>query len=227
MKIDVIILTDSSDCSMTQRTINTLHDSEKDFRFDIHIVDSGTNNPNRYIGFHNYIYPEGSFNYNRFLNLAFNYCNNDWVVISNDDVSYERWWFSEMMKIYNERDDIESFSPRDPVLYSKYFPTHFVGTTSKYFESYNVTEFLEGWCLVIKKTALNKIIPFDEDFDMYYQDNDYAERLKECGIKHALVRYSLALHMNSLNINNPLSQEKIDKLKIDELKFRTKWNQLT
>jgi GT2 family glycosyltransferase len=226
MKIDVIILTDSSDVSLTQRTINTLHDSEKYFIFNIHVVDSGTDDPSKYNGFHNYIHPESNFNYNKFLNIAFNYCINDWVVISNDDVLYERWWFSEIMKIYSERNDIESFSPRDPVLYAKYYPTHFVGTPSKYFESYNVTEFLEGWCLAIKKTALDKIIPFDEDFDMYYQDNDYAERLKDFGIKHALVRYSVALHMNSLNANEIISKEKIDKLKIDEIKFRTKWNQL-
>ncbi len=225
MIVDVIILTDSSDVAMTQRTINTLHDSEEDYTFNIQLIDSGSNNPNKYHSWHNYIHPENKFNYNAYLNLGFNYVTGDWVVISNDDVSYERHWFTEMMNIHSERPDIESFSPRDPLLYAKYFPTHFVGTKSRYFESYKVTEFLEGWCIAIKKSALDKIRPFDEQFDMYYQDNDYSEMLIKEGIKHAMVRYSVALHMNTVNAQE-LTNEKIIKLKEDELKFRTKWNQL-
>ena len=224
MTIDVIILTDSSDVALTQRTIDTLHDSESDFKFRVQLVDSGTQDLLRYKGYHNYIHPEISFNYNKFLNIALTYCLTEWVVISNDDVAYERWWFSEMMKVHNYREDIEAFSPKDPLLYARWFPNHFVGTDSKYHESYAVTEALQGWCTVIKRCALDKILPFDEMFDMYYQDNDYAERLKQAGIKHALVRHSIVCHMETLNVGH-ISEAKSRKLKIDEIKFRTKWNQ--
>jgi GT2 family glycosyltransferase len=61
-------------------------------------------------------------------------------------------------------------------------------------------------------------------FDMYYQDNDYAERLKQAGIKHALVRDSIVCHMETLNVQQ-IGEAKAKKLKIDEIKFRTKWNQ--
>jgi GT2 family glycosyltransferase len=146
------------------------------------------------------------------------------VVISNDDVAYERWWFSEMMKVHDYREDIEAFSPKDPLLYARWFPNHFVGTDSKYHESYAVTEALQGWCTVIKRCALDKILPFDELFDMYYQDNDYAERLKQVGVKHALVRHSIVCHMETLNVGQ-ISEAKSRKLRIDEIKFRNKWNQ--
>jgi GT2 family glycosyltransferase len=224
MNIDVIILTDSSDVALTQRTIDTLHDSESDFKFRVQLVDSGTQDLLRYKGYHNYIHPENSFNYNKFLNIALTYCLTEWVVISNDDVAYERWWFSEMMKVHNYREDIEAFSPKDPLLYARWFPNHFVGTDSKYHESYAVTEALQGWCTVINKCALDKILPFDELFDMYYQDNDYAERLKQAGIKHALVRHSIVCHMETLNVGQ-ISEAKSRKLRIDEIKFRNKWNQ--
>jgi GT2 family glycosyltransferase len=224
MTIDVIILTDSSDVALTQRTIDTLHDSEIDFRFRVQLVDSGTQDPNRYVRIYNYIHPESSFNYNKFLNIAFTYCLTEWVVISNDDVAYERWWFSEMMKVHDYREDIEAFSPKDPLLYARWFPNHFVGTDSKYHESYTVTEALQGWCTVIKRCALDKILPFDELFDMYYQDNDYAERLKQVGVKHALVRHSIVCHMETLNVGQ-ISEAKSRKLRIDEIKFRNKWNQ--
>jgi GT2 family glycosyltransferase len=223
MVVDVIILTDSADVNMTQRTITTLINSDL-YDFRVQLVDSGTNNPLKYKNYHNYIHPESSFNYNKYLNIAIGYCSGDWVVISNDDVSYEKGWFTEMMNVYKQRPDIEAFSPKDPLLYMRYFPNHFVGTLDDYLESHSVTEALQGWCTVIKRTALDRVLPFDEQFDMYYQDNDYAERLKQQGIKHALVRDSIVCHLNTLNIQQ-LTQKQIDKLRIDEIKFRTKWNQ--
>lgn len=224
MNIDVIILTDSSDVALTQRTIDTIHYTDTVHILRVQLVDSGTNDPLKYRGYHNYIHPESSFNYNKFLNIAFTYCTGDWVVISNDDVSYEKHWFIEMMNIYDQRPDIEAFSPKDPLLYMRYFPTHFMGGVSEYFESWAVTEALQGWCTVIKRSALDKILPFDELFDMYYQDNDYAERLKEAGIKHAIVRDAIVCHMETLNVGQ-ISEAKSRKLRIDEIKFRTKWNQ--
>jgi GT2 family glycosyltransferase len=224
MNIDVIILTDSSDVALTQRTIDTLHDSAIYENFCIQLVDSGSNDVNRYKGWTNYIHPESSFNYNKFLNIAIKYCTEDWVVISNDDVSYEKGWFSEIMDVHKIRPDIEAFSPKDPFLYAKYFSRYFIGGNSSYHESYTVTEALQGWCTVIKKCALDKILPFDELFDMYYQDNDYAERLKQVGVKHALVRHSIVCHMETLNVGQ-ISEAKSRKLRIDEIKFRNKWNQ--
>jgi GT2 family glycosyltransferase len=223
--VDIIMLTDSSDVAVTQRTINTLHDSEENYKFNIQLIDSGNNDITKYNGWHNYFHLDSKFNYNAYLNFGFTFVTGDWVVISNDDVAYEHHWFTEMMNVHTERPDIESFSPRDPVLYAVYFSNHFVGGKNTYHESYKVTEFFQGWCIAIKKTALNKILPLDEQFDMYYQDNDFAEMLKKEEIKHALVRYSVALHMNTLNAGKP-TEKQINKLKEDEIKFRTKWNLL-
>jgi GT2 family glycosyltransferase len=93
-----------------------------------------------------------------------------------------------------------------------------------YHEGHSVTELLQGWCIVIKRTALYKIMPLDEQFDMYYQDNDLAECLKEKGIKHALVKKAKADHQQTHTIGLPYSEEKIKKSAEDEQKFRTKWN---
>lgn len=222
MHIDVIILTDSTDVNMTQRTIDTVHYTDTVYPIRVQLVDSGTNDPLRYRGYHNYIHPESTFNYNKFLNIALTYCTGKWVVISNDDVSYEKHWFTEIMNVYDQRPDIEAFSPKDPLLYMRYFPNHFVGTQDDYLESWTVTEALQGWCTMIKRTALDKILPFDEMFDMYYQDNDYAERLKEAGIKHALVRDSIVCHLNTLNVHSLSDYAKL-KMEIDEHKFKMKW----
>jgi len=229
MNVDCIILTNSESpakIAMTKRTILTLKDSEPDINFEIFLTDSekGTY-PNHYNPITTkYIQPQLPFNYNQYVNIASSYLTNEWLIISNNDVGYEYGWLSEIFKIHRERPDIESFSPKDPLLYMKYFDWHFVGGQAKYYESYKVTEAVMGWCLVIKKTAWDKIAPLDEMFDMYYQDNDYAETLKLKGIKHALVRNSIACHLKTLNIQNFTDQQKL-KVVEDEIKFRKKWNQ--
>jgi hypothetical protein len=227
-KIDVIILTNSasqSDVDMTLRTLLTLKDSEVNYEFRVHLVESGNNHTEKYATtgiISSYIFPFEPFNYNRFINMALEGVHSDWVIISNNDVSYERNWLSEIMAIHAIRPDIQSFSPKDPLLYAKYFPFSFVGTNSSYLEGYRIHEAVMGWCLVIKKESLDLIRPFDEQFDMYYQDNDYAEMLKLHGIKHALARYSIVGHLNTLNILEITEQKRI-KMPIDELKFRNKW----
>jgi GT2 family glycosyltransferase len=221
MIVDVIILTDNADTVMTQETIQSLHDSETKHQFRVITVSSGKKN--RYTNSSGELFIEGPFNYNRALNKGLTYLTNDWVLISNDDVKYERKWFSKMMKVYKNRPDIECFSPKDPLLYLRYFNGHFSGHEGDYFESYIVSEAFMGWSIMIKRSALDKILPLDEQFDMYYQDNDFVECLKQQEIKHALVRDSIASHLNTLYIEKESSPEKIAKMELDELKFRNKW----
>ena len=222
--IDVVMLTKSGDdFSICERTIRSLHDSEQDYKFNIILIDSG--NPGKYrYAVDKHIVLDEQFNYNKFLNIGFKHTSADWVLISNDDVGYEIGWLSEIMKVYNERPDIESFSPKDPMLYMIYFPWNFIGTKSIYHENYRVSEALMGWSILVRKTALDKITPFDENFDMYYQDNDYGEMLKLNGIKHALVRNSIAVHRGTMRVKDVPSDSKVNKIEEDELKFRTKWN---
>jgi GT2 family glycosyltransferase len=225
MNVDVIILTNSvyKNTDVCERTIRHLHDSEKEHQFKIHLVDSGEFSRHVYNDIvETYIHPNQPFNYNRFINIALQHATCDWVLISNDDVGYERGWFTEMMRVHNLRPDIESFSPKDPMLYMIYFDWHFLNTDELYFENYKVTEGLMGWSILIKKTALDRIVPFDDQFDLYYQDNDYAEVLKSKGIKHALVRHSIAVHRGTIRVDDE-NKQRDRKMKEDELKFRTKW----
>lgn len=226
--IDVIILTNSSqesDVVMTLRTIYSLRDSEVYYKFNVHLVESGENYFDRYNEtgiIANYIKTNEKFNYNRFVNFGLAHVTCDWVIISNNDVGYEKNWLTEIMDVHRARPDIHSFSPKDPILYIKEFDWHFINSPDMYFESYQVHEALMGWCLVIKKESLDLIRPFDEQFDMYYQDNDYAMMLIKNGIKHALVRNSVVCHLGSLNIS-ALTFEKLNKMEEDRIKFENKW----
>jgi len=217
--IDAIILTDSRDPEMTQRTIDSVKSGG-----DVSVILVCKREDYKiYRGIGTYVVIKERFNYNRFINHALEYVKSDWVLISNDDVNYHPDWLSEMMKVYEENPKIESFSPRDTVLHKIWFP-HLFSNKETYQEGYNVTELFQGWSVLIKRSALDKITPLDEQFDMYYQDNDLAECLKKKKIRHALVRESRADHKNTHTIGLPYSEEKIKKSAEDESKFRTKWN---
>jgi hypothetical protein len=226
MLVDAIILTNSSTekaVRSTLRTMYTLRDSESEHKFNIHLVESGTDHINDYMKLvSNYIKPNEPFNYNRAINHALDYLQADWVIISNNDVSYERDWFNEILKVHTKRPDIESFSPRDPMLYMKYYDWHFIDSPSDYYQSYTVTEAVMGWCIIIKRSALERIGKFDEQFDMYYQDNDYARTIEAHGIKHALCRYSIATHLNTASVSK-LDNAKLEKMQQDKIKFENKW----
>lgn len=230
MNVDVICLSNSKNQSLvdlTSHTLQSIHDSEKDIVFDIHLletnIDLDSDSIKRYENLtKNLIFPNEKFNYNKFINLSYPYLSSDWVVITNNDVIYERKWFSEILKIHKDRPDIESFSPKDPHLYANFFRGHFKNSKSDYWENYSVSEGLMGWSLIMKRKVFDLVYPWDEQFDLYYQDNDYAENLKKLNIKHALVRDSLAIHLTSQTIEGKFGSDN-EKNKKDSLKFTNKW----
>jgi len=220
--IDVILHAKTSNeelYNMTLRTLWTLHDSEKQYNFKVHLVEDGNQSDYSKL-ITNYIQPNEQFNCNKFINICYPYITSDWVIIASNDVRFERGWFSKITEVHNKRPDIESFSPKCPILYAKFFDGHFLNTDNDYHENYKVTEFMAGWCYVMKKRVFDLVYPWDEQFAFYFQDNDYSEKIKSLGIKHALVRDSIVTHLGSrtTGISN------MDKFKEGELKFRKKWN---
>lgn len=223
--VDVILHTKTTDhkvYDMTRTAIWMLVDSEKDYNFKIHLYETNPNSNYDYSGLcHSYFKSDEPYNSARLLNKAYDAVTHDWVLVINNDLRFERGWFSKIINVYKERPDIESFSPKDPLIYSKYYTIHFVGGAEDYCEGYTVSEFMAGWCYVMKKRVWDAIFPWDEQFQFHFIDNDYAEKIKSLGIKHALVRDSIVFHYGSQTIGEiPKTKERGE----DELKFRKKWN---
>jgi len=227
MSIDVICLTNTYDNSMyevTNRVIKSVRISEKNVKFNIILLESNKETNFTYENVDVYIRPEEEFNYNKYLNIANEYLTSDWVLITNNDVIYQREWFSKILEIYNKRPDIESFSPKEVLFYSTIYGDHF-DSGDDYFESYRVTESVMGWSLVMRKRVWDEIYPWDENFDFYYQDNDYAKTIESKGIKHAVVRDSLTLHIGNINFfKSNVDEDRNKKMEEDYYKFIKKWN---
>jgi GT2 family glycosyltransferase len=227
--IDVICLTDTTSLKiyeMTHRTITSIRESETDYKFNIILLDTNPNSEYSYNNVDYYVIPNEPFNYNRYLNIASKYLKFDWVLITNDDVRYEKNWFSEILKIYNSDNTIESFSPKDMLFYSTIYGDHFLGSNDTHWVSYNVTEAVCGWSILMRKKVWDLIGKWDEEFDFYYQDNDYAKTIESLGIKHAIVRNSLTLHIGNLSFFNRKDDEhRENKMKEGYKKYLKKWGE--
>jgi GT2 family glycosyltransferase len=199
-EIDVIFLSYTKDLQyygLTQRAINTLRELNKQYSFNIIIVETNKNLYDNGFVYENckVIMPKEEFNYNKFLNIGLNECKNNFVLISNNDVIFTQNSVEEMMCAI-ENSKAGSASPREPNWFQQ---QEFNVVGSDFVEGYEIGKHLTGWCLLIKKQTLDVLGKFDENFKFWYQDNDYAECLKRNNIKHVIALKSRVYHVNNFS----------------------------
>ena len=187
LKVDVVMLTytESQEIrDLTHTCIHTLSQSETDIDFNIYLIETDKTGayPHDYFNVTT-IVPDAPFHYNKFLNIGLQHCTSDWVIISNNDVTYTKGWFTHLQTEYHKDNTLLSMSPL-----TKKWPFHEKfekvamadGTPApNVYYGYKVAHHLTGWCLVIHQAVLSKLGPFDERFSFWYQDNDYAMELQK------------------------------------------------
>ena len=176
MIVDVIILTKTATekhYNLLLNTINTLQSSEQDFQFNIILVESSANPFHETVSLSNvFINFTESFNYNKAINQALPYAHSDYLVIANNDLEFEPGWFYQIQKCISNY-NLGSACPLDPY----WAPHQQVNRTEELLLGYDVRLHIVGWCIVATAATIKSLFPFDEQFDFYFQDNDYAERL--------------------------------------------------
>jgi len=200
MTVDVIMLSlcqDEEMFKMNTKCINSLNSSEEDHQFNIYLIESNKEFEKLGLAYTsdnvNVIIPPQDFNYNAFLNIGLEYTKSDFVVISNNDLIYQKKWFSEILKVKNSHKDILSFCPYDHKRES-HLKEHFKDSIAL---GYRLKKELVGWCIVIDRKLFEKMPMFDESFPYYFQDNDYGNTLRKLNIPHARVFSSHVTHLES------------------------------
>ncbi len=139
--------------------------------------------------------PGEKFNYNRFLNIGLNHrSKSEYTIIANNDVIFHIDW---LMKITYFMDyyHLDSASPSCP-----WWEPHeelFRENNEEVFEGFNVGREFCGWCLIFKTSVLDQILPLDEQFEFWCQDNDMAIAFSKKGFKHGLVKYAKVEHLGN------------------------------
>jgi GT2 family glycosyltransferase len=225
MEIDVVILSlckTEDTFKMNSNCISSLLVSEEVHTFNIIVMESNKDFYDLGLDYGKsvrVIIPEEKFNYNKFLNIAIKSTTNSMICFCNNDLLFKKGWLSEILRIKNDHPEIQSFSPKDPEY--KTVKNKFLGRD--YFLGYEV-----GWqyfaaCHLIERKVFEKTGLFDEQFDFYYQDNDFAMCLRKHNILHALVTNSNVTHVviNNGKVKNEFTT--MEKLNRDKERFHQKW----
>jgi len=198
-QLDVIILANTCDdhiYKMTCNAISSLRSSSSEDLFNIILIESNKSTKYEY-DVDVLLRPEEPFNYNVYLNIGIEHCNNEFTCISNNDVLFRQGWWSKLHSKMIEL-NLDTASPKSPRQQQGIVPRaeikHRFTPLNKVVEGYEVVYTFCGWCWVMTKNIREWLFPLDEQFSFFYQDNDIIMRLKEKDCKHALIGGSLVEH---------------------------------
>jgi hypothetical protein len=218
--IDVVILSNTVDKKffrMLERCILSIKNSIG-VNTSITLVESNTTLSNKNIKkllpIDNIIFPNKVFNYNMFLNIGVQACKNDIILISNNDVFYEKNAIS-ILKSY--LDEYDSVSPWDNNTSASLHKNRGI------YEGYKVRYNVAGYSFMTKKSVIESIGGFDERFTFWYADDDYALSLQKHNFKHALIGSASVFHGFEQSHKLFDSKEKIERTYGAKKVFLNKW----
>jgi GT2 family glycosyltransferase len=181
---------------MTERSIQSLWDSEGSENFNIIFLESNLDSDHKYNVSHQ-VHPEFPYHCNKYYNIGITYAKSDFTAIVNNDTFFHKNWWTKLHTAMIKH-SLDCASPRSPVEQFGLVPRaemkHRFTPINKVVEGYEAAVTFCGWCWVIKREVREWLFPVDEQFSFYYNDNDVAMHLKERGCKHALVAASMVEH---------------------------------
>lgn len=197
--VDVVMLsyTKSRDIyDMTTKAISTLRSSQPQMTFNVFLVETNKNLLKEYPSGYDakVIIPKEDFNFNKYINIGLEKCKSDLIIMVNNDVVFEQSWLSCILDAMHEY-DIDSASP----YWKEWFQQRDISIPSDVWIGSKVGEQVFGYCIVAKKKVIKKIKRFDEQFEFWFQDNDYAMQLDRYGFKHGLIRKSIVNHLGAVS----------------------------
>jgi GT2 family glycosyltransferase len=230
--VDVVIISWARNEELLQITkngLNSLFESEKDVTFHAYVVES--NKDICYEDLEEYqmesihsvktIHPKEEFGYHKYLNIGRRAGNSPYVVLCNSDLTYEKNWASNTIKVMEELPRFLSASPWCPQTQGSN-----ESNLENVFEGYRVRGELAGWCIFQQRKIYDIIKELDERFSFWYCDNDYSLELQKHGISHCLVPASVVNHheKNLGKTGETLSETDQRKITTDQQSvFMDKW----
>lgn len=170
------------------------------------------------------IHPEVPFGYHRYLNLGRRAGSSPYVVLCNSDLTYEKGWATEIIKVMEALPQFKSASPWCPQTQGSN-ETH----KGNIYEGHRVRGELAGWCIFQQRSIYDIIGELDEQFEFWYCDNDYALDLMTKKIGHCLVPSSVVNHHDGHlgKTGKTLTPEQQNEITyIQETVFSKKWEKL-
>lgn len=144
---------------------------------------------------YNVIIEQWTGNYNNALNNGIEKSKAPYVALCNNDLIFTKGWDNAAMRALELYDSI---SPIDPYLH----------TITKNEEGYKIAQQLCGWCIIVKRSTLDKIGRLDERAKFWRSDYLYGLQLKRKKLKHAVIADCKVIHLGSQTLMQLSEQER-------------------
>ncbi|UKT64396.1 glycosyltransferase family 2 protein [Pedobacter mucosus] len=220
--IDIIILSYAKNevlRKLTEQTIDTCIKSENpnSIQFNIVVIESNASLKPYQFKNTNTIYPDVKFGFNRYLNIGIKNSGSDYLCLCNNDLVFELNWASEILEAMRTDVELLSASTFCPRMHKD--SEYRINTGS----FYGYEGLFSGWCFLIKRSLLDQIGLFDENFEFWYADADYLKTLKLHGIKNKLITTSIVRHLNAVTSKLLNRREYFNYTLLPQLYFNYKW----
>lgn len=156
----------------------------------------------------------------------------EYIVLINNDVQVYDSWLPTMKACLNEGGlDLVMATPMysntEPFARSLESDQHFMRYSGKYVKD-SFSEFRDFSCVMFKKSLLEEIGVFDEDFFAYCSDSDFIKRMELAGKKWASTKMVATHHVSDatgasieqtpeiMNKDKAIYAEKWDKVEIED-----------
>lgn len=200
-KLSVIILSYAIDNDVYEvncRCLDSLRASEEwqNGELEIVLIESNKKNPYTYGSDVKVVIPNEKFNFHRFLNIGVNKSDGEFVALCNNDIVFEKNWWSAIMKVKKTNPKFMCFSPLDrsyPMMSEEVMPS-----SKKYYIGWENKKHFAAWCFVWEKKVFDIVGKFDETFDFYSADDDELMTLRKYAISNVLVTASEVKHISQV-----------------------------
>lgn len=222
-ELDIIILSNAQTPDLqavTRQAIETLLQSEdpKKIRFLIQVFESAKGVTYQY-PFCRTIFPKIPFNYNRYMNKGIKNGKAPIVCLCNNDLVFHPGWASRLLAAFEKYPELESVSPLCEINHRErgIFPNTGI------YRGYEVRKHVTGWCLVFKRSMLQKTGLLDERFKFWFADNDFAKTLEKNEILHGLITDSQVDHLESTTLKTKSAKEQLMLTAEERYLYECKW----
>lgn len=204
MKLSVIILSyaiDEEIYRMNCRAIDSLFSSENwklengDWTLEVLLMESNREAKYEYDSQVRVMIPEEKFGFHRFFNIGLYNTSGDFVAFCNNDIVFEKGWWSAIMKVKTEHPKFMCFSPVDC---SYHMMAEEIAKGKEYMIGWENKRHFAAWCFVWERKVFNTIGRFDETFDFYSADDDELMTLRYYAIPNVLVTSSEVKHLSQV-----------------------------
>lgn len=229
LKLSVIILSYAIDDEIYQmncRAIETLFSSEpwSDGEPEVLLIESNKEARCEYDKRVRVMMPEEKFGFHRFFNIGLDNTSGEFVAFCNNDIVFEKGWWSAIQKVKAQHPNFICFSPVDRG-YS--MMAEEIAKGNEYEIGWTNKRHFAAWCFVWERKVFKTIGRFDETFDFYSADDDELQTLHYWAIPNVLVTGSEVKHLSQVvtkkvGINKYAVTDK-EKYPLSEYEIKRGW----